>query len=509
MGEEFMKQTGMQNTMRAIACWAKDHKAGGVLLCLGLAAFMRCYSIDARGLEYDEAQTLAFASLPVSEMPGIIARLDVHPPLYYLQLHVWMGLFGDGDVSARSNSVFWGVLGTLILYIAVRCLFGVRGVAFAAALLFAVGPLAVRYGQQARMYALMMFLAVAVWFCLHQFFHSAGRGNCVLSGIMAFLLCSVLSFVHGTGFLIWGSATMFAVLTLVHTPSTWRRFLLWIFLQALGAALLWLWLRHAAGKGVGHAAAPSIEEINQTLGALVFGNQGGVPVATGWVLFVLLIGSAWASSRRNRAYAGIMALSFIMTPLLLCLVLSYAYKPIWLERTVSWVVPFLCVLLALLIARIAQTGAAWRPRWVKDGKVFTALAVLAVASFAALCLRQQRYLPDYGYREAVAYVHAQARPGDVVYVPGRHLWAWARYVPGKAPLDPSKTVRFNAPGGVLVVSSLKRDEYVPNRTYWVVSETARQFKDSGPFESALKADDAYRNGAKRFGRIAVARIETR
>ncbi len=486
--------------MHKIEISLRKNETFGVLLCLALAVILRGYTINARSLEYDEAQTLAFASLPVYEGLDAVAHLDVHPPLYYLQLHSWMALFGDTDASTRGNSVFWGMLGVWMVYIAVRRIFEGRGVALTAALLFAAAPLAVRYGQQARMYALMMTLVVAIWLSLHAFFHRDERRIWLPSGVVAVALCVLMGYAHGTGFLIFGSTAVFACLTLLHMPSRWPRFLLWCVFQTVGMILLIPWLRHASGLGAGHAVVPTFADINQTLGALLLGNQGGVPARIGWILAILLISSAWILLRPQRGPAGNMALSFIVTPLLFCILLSYVSKPVWLERTVSWTVPFLCVLIALLIGRLVECT---------NSRVLAALAIITTGCLIALCVRQQRYLPDYGYREATAYVHEQAQPGDIVLVPGRHIWAWAHYLPGKTPLDPSKTVRLNAPGEVQVVSSLKQSECLPNRTYWIMSETSRDFKDTGIFENILNKDPASQNSAKRFGRITVARIEVR
>src|SRR3954468_16100993 len=62
----------------------------------------------------DEAQSVSFASLPLTRIPGAL-RQDGAPPLYYLLLHVWIRLFGDSDAAVRSLSVVLSLAGMLVL----------------------------------------------------------------------------------------------------------------------------------------------------------------------------------------------------------------------------------------------------------------------------------------------------------------------------------------------------------------------------------------------------------
>ena len=85
---------------------------------------------------------------------------DVHPPLYYLLLHGWMVLFGDGIMAARSLSLVFGVVTVALAMRFTRWLANERA-ALIAGWLMAIMPMAVRYSQEARMYALMGMLAIA------------------------------------------------------------------------------------------------------------------------------------------------------------------------------------------------------------------------------------------------------------------------------------------------------------------------------------------------------------
>jgi uncharacterized membrane protein len=55
------------------------------------------------GLWLDEALSVNIAKLPLQQLPGALIQ-DGSPPLYYLILHFWMLVFGQGDFAVRSLS---------------------------------------------------------------------------------------------------------------------------------------------------------------------------------------------------------------------------------------------------------------------------------------------------------------------------------------------------------------------------------------------------------------------
>ena len=51
----------------------------------------------------DEAQTVAIARLPLRDLPAAL-RHDGAPPLYYVLLHLWMEVFGQGNLGGGACS---------------------------------------------------------------------------------------------------------------------------------------------------------------------------------------------------------------------------------------------------------------------------------------------------------------------------------------------------------------------------------------------------------------------
>jgi hypothetical protein len=119
--------------------------------------------VMSRGpLWLDEAQSVAFARLPLTSIPSAL-REDGAPPLYYLVLHGWVRLFGDGDAAVRSLSIAASLafVGVITAHAARRA--GATAAA-TTAVVAATTPYAVRYGSEARMYALVALeVAVGIW----------------------------------------------------------------------------------------------------------------------------------------------------------------------------------------------------------------------------------------------------------------------------------------------------------------------------------------------------------
>ena len=123
---------------------------------LVLAVVIRFVTVSALWL--DEAQTVAIARLPLGDLAEGL-RHDGAPPLFYALLHGWMQIFGEGDLSVRFLPGVFGVAALPLAWLAGRRLGG-RSVAWAAVLLLATSPFAVRYATEARMYSLLVLLVL-------------------------------------------------------------------------------------------------------------------------------------------------------------------------------------------------------------------------------------------------------------------------------------------------------------------------------------------------------------
>jgi hypothetical protein len=129
--------------------------AVAVVVAAGVALRVRAGS----SLWLDEAISVDIARLPLGDVTEALRR-DGHPPLYYAVLHLWTGVVGTGDTAVRALSGVFGVATLPVMWCLGRRLGG-RSTATVTLLLVATSPFAVRYATEARMYALVTFLAAA------------------------------------------------------------------------------------------------------------------------------------------------------------------------------------------------------------------------------------------------------------------------------------------------------------------------------------------------------------
>jgi 4-amino-4-deoxy-L-arabinose transferase-like glycosyltransferase len=128
----------------------------GVVVGLVLAVSIVLRFVTRSDLWLDEALSVNIARLPLGDIPDALRR-DGAPPLYYVLLHFWIDLFGEGDGAVRALSGLLSVATLPAMYFAGRRIGG-RAAAWAAVLVLATSPFAIRYATETRMYALVMFI---------------------------------------------------------------------------------------------------------------------------------------------------------------------------------------------------------------------------------------------------------------------------------------------------------------------------------------------------------------
>ena len=149
------------------------HELG--LLAVVLAAFwLRVWLLDGQSLWGDEAISLGRASGSLQEVAQDARHEGTLPPLYYYVLHFWIAAAGTTEFALRYPSALEGAAAVAVLWAAVRSA-GAR-TALIAALLAALSPFWVYYGQETRMYAQVTLLAT-VSTALFMKVRAADRGR--------------------------------------------------------------------------------------------------------------------------------------------------------------------------------------------------------------------------------------------------------------------------------------------------------------------------------------------
>lgn len=126
---------------------------------IGLAFALRVYGLDFQSLWRDEVDVIRFASAPLSTIAHLFVAPGQNGPFYYLAVRPWLELAGRSEFSLRFVSAAFGTLAIPLIYRLGRRLFpSLPSIPLIAALLAATSPYLIWYGQEGKMYALVVAL---------------------------------------------------------------------------------------------------------------------------------------------------------------------------------------------------------------------------------------------------------------------------------------------------------------------------------------------------------------
>lgn len=370
----------------------------------------------------DEALSVDISRLPLGDIPAALRR-DGHPPLYYVVLHLWTGVFGEGDTAVRALSGLWSLALLPLLWVAGRRVGGPR-TAGLAVLLVAVNPWAIRYATEARMYSMLAVLVLAGWLVGTDALRRPTPGRL----IAITLLTTAALWTHYWALWFLGTVTIASTLGLIHRRRSDRRSrdetaerrlrdepVARVLAAIVGGGLLFLpWLpsllhqsRHT-GTPWARPMRPA-EIVVRTVETL-----GGDPVfaesmLTGWILVVFgLVGLFGVATARREITldlrtrrAGRPLAILIAGPLALGCIAGYLTGATYEARYAAVIFPFVMLLVALGLAQL-------RSRAIAFGAVAVVVLLSALGS-----------VPNMIKARSAARVNAQAiaevaDPGDLV-----------------------------------------------------------------------------------------------
>ena len=389
---------------------------------------VRLYHISGLGLSYDELQSVTFSYLPFKSLLQAVETFDPHPPIYYLQLHIWM-LFGLSDAWIRLNSFFWSSLTLISIFIICKSFFNDKTALFST-ILYIFSPTAVFYAQDARMYAMLMCLGVWIWGLTTLFLHEK---KMVSSGIGIFLFTLAFLYSHGAAFIILFCTFSYALLSWVFRQTQIKTITKWIAIQ-IGCVILYIpFLIRADHISVGHTMAPNFAQFRDTFSILFFGLFTPPPIFLSWfaIIALLIIILMMVIPRNNFPYF----ISYILVPIFACLLISYIIRPIWHYRTIAFLIPFFCISGALILNDI---NFRWNRITVNSKFLQNALLFL-VSCGLIICIFYQQSKPRKVLisRNAIQFVENLANSNDmIVFNNPRVFWGWCWYALGAGSINP-------------------------------------------------------------------------
>lgn len=129
-----------------------------------IALIMRLLFVTKAAIWHDEGYSTMIVQHDFIDIIGRTMR-DFHPPLYYLSLRAWQYIFGDSVLALRGFSILCGILTVIVFYLLMRKLFN-ETTARIAGFFVAIGPFAIRYSNEVRMYAMVALLVTLASYLL-------------------------------------------------------------------------------------------------------------------------------------------------------------------------------------------------------------------------------------------------------------------------------------------------------------------------------------------------------
>jgi hypothetical protein len=357
----------------------------------------------------DEALSVNISTLPLGEIPEAL-RHDGHPPLYYLLLHGWIEVMGEGDTAARALS---GVLSVLALPLA--WLLGRRrggpAVGWLALIVLSASPFALRYATETRMYSLIVLLTLVGWLALER----ALERSTLLPLVVVTVVSGALLLTHYWSFWLLGSVGLVLLVRWWRGEGADRRAAGRAAIAVAVGGLLFLpwlpsFLEQASSTGTPWAD-PS--RPTAMVGATLLDLGGGrelaeatlYAVGVGLLVALGLLGRAVDDDHveldlrvraRQRGPGAVVALTLAIGA-----VAGYATSSAFAARYAAVILAPIVMLMAAGLAQIR------RPPFLAG-----ALAVLLVVSAAGAV---EVLTTDRTQAEAIAApINAEAGPGDVV-----------------------------------------------------------------------------------------------
>ena len=424
---------------------------GGAMLATWLAFGLRVWALGDASLFYDEAVDLNLGRAPLAQLLASLAEGNLHPPLHYLWLHLWLSLAGPSEFAARFASLLPAVLLVPLTFAVARE--AVRGradalllVGLPATLLVATSRFLLYYAQEARMYSLTVFWSTLAVLTLLRALRLTADAPLAVPTSRRFPNLREVKQIDAQWWpWLWHGLALAAMLYTLYLSvfllpalaltarlagrTAWRR---WLAAAGLAALLYLPWLPSLAAQAqrlLAHPDYPAARlnplTILRAMAAdFLATDSGWVMTLVGVALLAALAGGLW---QRRAALPTLLVALAAGLPMLGTAILA-SLMPKFAPRYAIPAAPMLYLAACL--------GLAWLWRLGRAGRLGYA-ALLAVAllfsGWQAWGAAQTAWLPQEDARGLAAYLTDRAADDHLVLFVENALDAVLWYYRGEAP----------------------------------------------------------------------------
>jgi mannosyltransferase len=426
-------------------------RQGRLMILLLLLAFAwRIVGLTEQSFWRDEVDVIYLSIRPLPETMSMFISPAQNGPLYYLLIRPWLHLVGSSEFALRYTSVLAGTLAVPLLWQTARRLlpgdrrFDLGNVPLLAALFLAVNPYQIWYGQEAKMYALIMCTTLlSSWSWLEAMRLGGGR-----RWFLYLLVTSLSIYTHLMTALILPLHLVWFLLAWPLNRQRWRGYAATLvgFILPYLPLIWWQWhYLTTLDYETGYRFTPFSEVVqilllNHTRGAL----------ATIWYVWLIpffflglvgiLVGYPEMIARRQdrspllplgAASRLALVISWLILPVLFIHGVSLI-KPIFVDRYVIWIASAFVMLLALGVQVVRHSGGRW-------ANLLAALLVSYTLIFWGWTTWQQTFTPaKTELRQAINYVADHRTASDLLILQIPHTHYAYRYYTSDFSVDPFK-----------------------------------------------------------------------
>jgi len=471
--------------------WVAHYAVLTAIMIVG--AYLRLTALNRQSLWFDEIDVVVRAQRPLGQVMHTFVQQGENGPLYNIMLALWIRVAGISEIAVRFPSAVAGTLALPLIYLLGRRVAGPT-VGLIAAGLLAISPYHVWYSQEAKMYSIVVLLALASTYA----FVAALETNRRLWWIAYVVVTSLMFYTHVATVLVFAAQSLYAVLSYRSWRGREKSWLISAAALTLPYVPIAIWAAKVIGlTGVSVATwQPPVAfwDAIQIFGIKFAINRYDMTdQVRAEILYAVLagIGIAALAWMRRRTQWWLLFMLLTVVPVVGLWVVSLR-QSVFSDRYGIVALPAYLLLIAVAVTWMIRQRIAW-PAGL--------LALFLLLTFAWGPLRdvnRAHTAQKEDWRSAYARVGALAQPGDVILVQPGYLITTYDYFeqrdPTLARFQALAVPSFAVPWftEALMVKMLHDDAGSATR-FWLIQSPDRVGADD---PNAILADWLAGNGSK-------------
>lgn len=389
-----------------------------------IAAILRVYDIETKNLWFDEIYSW---HISLSGFIRIVAETsgDIHPPLFYFVLKIWMFVFSDSVLSMRMLSVVLSLASMVLLWRLSLLLLADKTQTALVLLMYSLSPLNIFYSQEVRMLNLNLFLTLT---SVYSFVRYLKAPN-VRTGIIYCLATALSLYTHYFALFILIAEIVCAAYIYIINEDRRSSIKPFFKYPAFAFAMFMPWLPIMIGqalKGQPWRSSQSAGEVAaavfsyfQDMFLSVYHTYESMAVSyvsrvvsLSVMLFLFLCIMRTVNSRPKVLHPALAAVALFIIPLVLAAIVSFR-QSIIMSRYLSILAPYLFISLAYFSYRYYSKRTA----------AILCILVCAVSAFG-VSVNYSNQFKNNDYRKVISYIERSYMPGDQIIVEP-HFMGWS------------------------------------------------------------------------------------